>query len=75
MGMTMTYPASEAMLDMIPAKRTMGVRYLLLAFIRSFFRDVLNKPVHSATPTPSMATSTVPSGAKPVKFLVAELNM
>ena len=62
-------------MDMIPAKSTMGVRNFGLAFMRSFFRDVLKSPVHSATPTPSMATRTVPKGAYPVKFLVAELNM
>ena len=36
---------------------------------------MLIRPVHSATPTPSMATSTVPNGAKLVKFFVALLNI
>jgi hypothetical protein len=33
-------------------------------------RPVLIRPLFSATPIPSIATSTVPSGAKPVKFSI-----
>ena len=33
-------------------------------------RPVLMRPLFSATPMPSIATSTVPNGAKPVKFTI-----
>ena len=47
----------------------MGVRKRAGVTLSNFFRPVLMKPDCSATPTPSMATSTMPSGAKPVKVV------
>ena len=41
----------------------------------NFFNKAEINPLPSATPTPSKATNTVPSGAKPVKFLIALVNM
>ena len=74
-GITTTYPASDAILDIIPANTTTAVKNLGLTLLNSFFKEVLISPDHSATPTPSIATRTVPKGAKPVKFVVAELKM
>ena len=41
----------------------------------SFFIRADRKPLPSAQPTPSMVTSTTPSGAKPVKLLTRLVSM
>ena len=53
----------------------MAVKSVGFTLVKSLFNVALKSPLFSATPTPSIATRTVPSGAKPVKFSVAELKM
>ncbi len=73
-GIKTTYPASDAILDKTPASTTTTVIKRFGVLITNFFNNVPINPVPSASPTPSNATKTVPSGANPVKFVTAELN-
>src|SRR5699024_12681085 len=63
------------MLDIIPAKTIAADNRPFGIFESNFFIDAENKPVHSATPTPNIATRTVPKGANTVKFSTAELKI
>ena len=63
------------MFDITPANTTVAVKSVGFTFDRSLFKVASKSPLFSATPTPSIATRTVPNGAKPVKFSVAELKM
>ena len=71
MGISTTYPASPAILDMTPRNTTMGVMILRGVSCTVFFSRAPIQPLDSATPTPSMATRTTPRGAKPVKLETA----
>ncbi len=59
---------SLAMFDMTPANTITKVKSLRGAACTMSRRVVPIRPLFSATPMPSMATSTVPRGAKPVKL-------
>ena len=74
-GIKTTYPASDAILDITPAKTTTRVINLLGVLLTSFVKQAPINPDPSATPTPIIATSTVPNGANPVKFVTAEVNI
>jgi len=65
-GTSRTYPTSLAMLDITPANTITKVNRRRGAAWTSSLREVEIRPLFSATPMPSMATSTVPSGANPV---------
>ena len=67
--MSTTYPSSEAVLERIPLNTTIKVTNRRGAFSTSARIAVDSNPECSATETPSKATSTVPSGAKPVKLV------
>ena len=71
-GINTTYPASEAIFDITPAKTTIAVKNLLGVAVTTFFIVALISPLPSATPIPRRATKTVPKGANPVKFLTIE---
>ena len=55
----------------IEARISIGVSRLLGVKPRISRRPVLMKPVFSATPTPSSATSTTPNGANPVNVVTS----
>jgi hypothetical protein len=67
-GMRRTYPTSLAAFERIPANTTTNVRSFRGAERTRRRRSVPMRPLPSATPIPSRATRTVPSGAKLVKF-------
>lgn len=71
-GITSTYPASVAVWLTIATKIIEGVSNFLGVTLSINLRPVLIKPECSATPTPSIATSTTPSGAKPVNVFTIE---
>jgi hypothetical protein len=73
--MTSTYPTSLAMCESTPAKTTTIVKSLRGAESTTARRVAEMSPLPSATAMPSMATSTVPSGAKPVKFVTREVSI
>ena len=58
-----------------PAKTTPSVISREGVFSTISLRAALISPVRSATPTPSIATRTVPRGAKPVKLVTADEKM
>ena len=70
-----TFDTIDAILDITPAKTTTRVINLLGVLLTSFVKQAPINPDPSATPTPIIATSTVPNGANPVKFVTAEVNI
>ncbi len=60
--MTSTYPASAAVWLTIATRISIGVRSFFGVKLSMDLSTALIKPVCSATPTPSRATSTTPSG-------------
>src|SRR5690606_27598732 len=69
-GGNTTYPASDATLDIIPAKTNPNVINLFGTDNTNPLRSALISPVRSATPIPNIVNNTTPSGAKPIKLLV-----
>src|SRR5262245_11126161 len=67
-GTSTRYPASAAMLEMMPMKTRMYVRAFAGATITSFRISALTRPAVSATPTPSIATMMTPTAVKFMKF-------
>src|SRR5690625_3980657 len=74
-GDNTTYPASEATLDITPAKTKPNVIKRSGTYNTKPRSNALIKPVRSATPIPSIVTITTPSGAKPMKLSVIFVNM
>ena len=74
-GTRTTYPASDATLDITPAKTTIAVIALLGVPITTFLIVEDISPLPSQTPIPIIPTRTVPNGANPVKFLTIELKI
>ncbi|MNC16873.1 hypothetical protein D3C75_647370 [compost metagenome] len=71
-GITSTYPASAATWLNIATKISIGVSSFFGVTRSIFLSATLIKPELSATPTPSIATSTIPSGANPVKVVTID---
>ena len=69
-GIRTTYPISLAVLLTMPANTMTTVTRFFGAPSTSARTAVVSNPERSATPTPRIATNTVPSGTKPVKFVV-----
>ena len=67
-GIRITYPASEATWETIPASTTAAVIRRRGALITSARMSTARRPEPSATPIPTIATSTSPSGGKRTKF-------
>ena len=63
------------MLDITPANTTIGVSRRRGADSTSLRSEAAIRPECSATPMPISATSTVPSGAKPVKLVTRLVRM
>src|SRR5690625_3782540 len=70
-----TYPASEATLDMIPAKTNAAVMNDLGIDSTKPRKIALTNPVLSAIPIPNMVTNTIPNGAKLMKLSVIDKNI
>ncbi len=68
-------PASAARLARMPTHTTVGVSHAFGAFTTSARIVTPIRPLASATPIPSIATSTVPSGANPVKLRTVSVRM
>src|SRR5699024_11955184 len=68
-GITKTYPASVAVCETMATKINIGVRSFFGVICNIDFNPALIKPECSATPTPNMATKTIPKGANPVKVV------
>ena len=73
-GITSTYPVSPAEWLMMATSKSMGVSSHAGVTRNSALTAALIKPVWSATPTPSMATSTTPNGGNSVKFLTSRVR-
>ena len=71
-GMTMK-PVSPAAFALIATKMTTATTMVPLPFLptKVLRSNAENSPVFSAKPTPRIATSTMPSGGKPVKLVTA----
>lgn len=57
------YPKSDAIFDSIPVNILMNVIHRLGAFSSNSLIPAFINPLLSATPSPSMATITMPNGA------------
>jgi len=66
MGIIRIYPKSEAILESIPVKTIKKVTEFLGALLSNRFIDAFISPLLSAIPIPSIATITMPKGAKPM---------
>ncbi len=74
-GTSNTYPISLAVFDRTPARTITKVSRRAGADSTSRRSAAAIRPLASITPIPSIATSTVPSGAKPVKFVTISVRI
>ena len=74
-GTSSTYPISLAAFDSTPASTMTKVSSRCGAESTSSLSAAAIRPLASITPMPSIATSTVPSGANPVKLPTISVTM